>query len=564
MFVQFPAFALEAADLGKPVSISFDVTGVTTSGDWDVVVVRYNASGTYQELIPVAGTASGSSVTPSARLPTGTFRGWPGFFVAGSTAGDLYALRFRRLAGSMQIRLDTLYVGPQAQLLGAAMTDPVQHTPTFNGFGTVASSSIWRAQSGPFFIGYGNFTAGTVAASEASLLLPSGLTVDTTKLPSNERIVGRWTRNNASGSAVKSGPLIVDTANNDRVKFAFDDYTTAANPFVARNGNGIAATGDNIAVEFRVPISNWSSNVTMAERAVEEYAWNGDTGVTAATTYSSSATFGNGHAGTPILSVASTSVGTSQRTAYRVQFQTAIQATDDIRVEVQEAAGTPWVPVQSVYGLVHQRQADAAYGIGWRAVSGSTTQVDVVFGNGGANPNSTFGTAGAAWSGFSGWRWRIRKTSSGGAAGFPVGARNVVGDTTGTAVPTGYLGEQQRGAQTTPQTLTTATALTITSITLTPGVWDVSAILQFATTTITGTRVSLYVSTAANTTGSLIAVDATGSSPTAPTSACDQTLQVSQVRYLVAASTTIYLNAYGVFSAGNLSATGRLSAVRVG
>jgi hypothetical protein len=160
----------------------------------------------------------------------------------------------------------------------------------------------------------------------------------------------------------------------------------------------------------------------------------------------------------------------------------------------------------------------------------------------------------------------ITDSSGTGSPSFPNGitARSVRGDVSGTAVPAGMVGEQARGIQFVAQSLTTTTPLTITSITLTPGAWDVSAILNFSTTTVTGTRTSLYVSTATNTTASLIATDATASSPTVPTAASDQTLSVPQIRYLVTSTTTIYLNAYGVFSAGNLNAYGRISAVRVG
>jgi len=56
-FVQTPCFLLDAVDLGKPVSVSFDVSSVVTSDDYQVYAVRYNSSGTYQEQIPIAGAA---------------------------------------------------------------------------------------------------------------------------------------------------------------------------------------------------------------------------------------------------------------------------------------------------------------------------------------------------------------------------------------------------------------------------------------------------------------------------------------------------------------------------
>ena len=131
-FVQTPVFNIDGEDLGKALSIKFDLSGVTTDDDWDVVMVRYNSSGVFQELISVAGNVSTVSSTPSAKLPLAT-TSFRGFFITGATASDLYAMRWRRRNGSDDIRLDTLVIGPDAVMEGAIVTDWEDYTPTITG-----------------------------------------------------------------------------------------------------------------------------------------------------------------------------------------------------------------------------------------------------------------------------------------------------------------------------------------------------------------------------------------------------------------------------------------------
>ena len=128
-FVQSPAFNIDGEDLGKALAVQFDVTGNTTANDWDCVAVRYGSAGVFGELIPIAGTASTTTGTASAQVPTGTTT-FKGFFNTGSAASDVYSIRWRRRAGTVQIRLDNLIVGPQSVMLGTAITDWQAYTPT--------------------------------------------------------------------------------------------------------------------------------------------------------------------------------------------------------------------------------------------------------------------------------------------------------------------------------------------------------------------------------------------------------------------------------------------------
>jgi hypothetical protein len=234
---------------------------------------------------------------------------------------------------------------------------------------------------------------------------------------------------------------------------------------------------------MEVPIVGWSSNVTMANRAVEEFAYN-TSGITTAGA-SDITSFGYGLAGAAIGSIASTTVTGNSRTKMRVRFQTPIQATDKITIKFNDGTNAGWLPVSGADNLMSNLiQGAANYGIGWGQVN--STDIDVFFGNGGRFPsNATYAAAGGAWSGVSANKWIVEKVSGGASVGYPIGARNVVGDTSGTTVPTGYIGEMSGSAtagtggssySTTTTTVTPATTpAAVVSVTLNKGVYFVSA-----------------------------------------------------------------------------------------
>jgi hypothetical protein len=108
------------------------------------------------------------------------------------------------------------------------------------------------------------------------------------------------------------------------------------------------------------------------------------------------------------------------------------------------------------------------YGMGIRHDIGSTTDISVVFGGAGTNSNLD------PWSVFTSYYWRVRKVSGGAQVGYPISTRNIVGDTSGTAVPTGMLGESTAIAVATATSVPSGTvAITGLSQTLSAGTWAI-------------------------------------------------------------------------------------------
>ncbi len=432
-FIESKGFNLDNVDLGKPVSIVFDISGSTTAADWDICVVRYNSSGTFQEKISVAGTAS-TGTPATALLPTGTttFRG---FFIANSTQSDYYAVRWRRLANSVNIKFDSLQVGPFSYQVGFAGTDTVLDSGfTPNNFGTVSAQKIYQRRAGDTMIVSGVFTAGTTAAGTASISLPSGIVFDPSKGPtqSNAYKVGQWVRL-ASASVVlystasRVGDIFYDGS--DTAKLYFAD-AAASLAYTKTNANNLIATGDVVEVQFSVPVTSWSSNVTLADRAVEEYAYN-----TATADSSDTTSFGNGAGGVAFGSF------TASRTK-RCRFTTPILPTDRIMFEYTPDSGVTWLGGDVAYASdlqIYSQQNTTTYGV--YVANVNSTDIDVVFGTYRTASGSTFSAAGSAWSGLTSKKWRVRKVSGGAAVGYPIQSSNIVGRIDAVTQPSGYIGE---------------------------------------------------------------------------------------------------------------------------
>lgn len=141
------------------------------------------------------------------------------------------------------------------------------------------------------------------------------------------------------------------------------------------------------------------------------------------------------------------------------------------------------------------------------------------------------------------------------------------GNFSGLAPSAGYLGQNVRNALAfaSATTLSNNTAKNVTSITLTPGVWDVSGVVQF-TAVVGGTSQSASVNNVSATMGEY--GDNTVSSLWTATGVDDVGLTIPSYRILVplaGGNITMYLVALATFSGGGSGskAYGRISATRV-
>lgn len=119
--------------------------------------------------------------------------------------------------------------------------------------------------------------------------------------------------------------------------------------------------------------------------------------------------------------------------------------------------------------------------------------------------------------------------------------------------------------------LTTATPANVTSITLTPGDWDISALINFnpaASTSVTNITSSVSLTTATlsgQTGGNGLGTDPTNAwnqAASVPAAVMGQDVPV--VRLSITKTTTVFLVAQATFTVSTMSAYGTIRANRVG
>lgn len=140
------------------------------------------------------------------------------------------------------------------------------------------------------------------------------------------------------------------------------------------------------------------------------------------------------------------------------------------------------------------------------------------------------------------------------------------GNNTNTAPPAGFIGEQIRAtlAFGSATALTSTIQKTVTSISLTAGIWDVSAIAGF--NPAAGTNSTLFQLSISNTTNVLSGNfgDETVAAGQGAITNQIMTLTIPSLRITLSATTTYYLVVQSTFTVSTMSAYGRISATRVG
>jgi hypothetical protein len=175
----------------------------------------------------------------------------------------------RTSTGALTVNFDDFQVSPFTMPVGVAGSDWTSYVPTFTGFGTPSNVSFWWRRVGDSVHIIGQFTSGSTTATEARISLPNSVTSDSTKIPSHVvQKTGTWYRDNGGASATTIGGLTLIEGNVGYFTFGGAVYTQASgsvNPYTKINGNTSVNSTDNIEVDAIIPISGWSSNVSMAE-----------------------------------------------------------------------------------------------------------------------------------------------------------------------------------------------------------------------------------------------------------------------------------------------------------
>jgi len=393
-FVETPMFTLDVADIGKTITVSLDysTSGTFSAGDCTIQIINYSSTGTYQAMI-----------TPSITNLPSTLSFFQTSFTGTSTASDQYSIRF--LSNNAALRtfnIDSLEVSSSQLAIGTPIGPWLTYTPTFSaGFGTVTNILGFYRRIGDTMEIRMTWTNGTVAASLATITIPTPYTIDTTKtVTSTPEVVGGY----AGGVGMVAGWCLTQPGTSTSLLYIGAEFVNNG-VFVAQNVSSTFNSATNASLNARIPISQWSTQTTLATSSTE-FASNSSTSDANDTT-----SFVNGASG----NIVPGSLTAARKK--RVQFNTAIQPTDNIQIEIQYAGAGPWVPIftystdDAVQGLVNQN--GLYYGVGLSPVSGISNQIDVQFGQYAGATGATYGAAGYAWGTVNGLgsRWRVRKSS---------------------------------------------------------------------------------------------------------------------------------------------------------
>jgi hypothetical protein len=332
-------------------------------------------------------------------------------FDAGTTATLSLVIRATgAIATGDGIVISDVVVGPGTQPQGAVVSEWQSYTPTGDWVSNTTYTGKWRRVGDTMHVRARAVLAGAPTSATFTLDLPTGHTIDTTKIPttsSTVRLGEAMVYNDAggTGSARSLGAVVYNTTGDVAihalvVAAASENYTV----LVTQAAPITFAASDVIALDFTVPIAEWagSGTVNLTQNDVE-YAYNTSTADSSDTT-----SFGYGPGGVQFGSY------TTTNRSKRVRFQTAIQPSDAVICEVFDTAS--WIPLADSLAAA---AGTISTGMSLSPVSGSTTDVDVAFGNSGypASPRSSAG----AWSGIAGsanYKWRLKKVSGGQAVGF--------------------------------------------------------------------------------------------------------------------------------------------------
>lgn len=128
------------------------------------------------------------------------------------------------------------------------ITTDVAYTPTFTGFGTVTGVAFFYRQVGDKYHISGKFTTGTPTAVGASFSLPNSYTVSRTA------IQGKWSRGNATATALKTGTFVA-ASGNSTILFSLDDKAAAFSPDAGANGTDFVGAGETIYIDGELVVN---------------------------------------------------------------------------------------------------------------------------------------------------------------------------------------------------------------------------------------------------------------------------------------------------------------------
>lgn len=193
-------------------------------------------------------------------MASGTFQ-----TTSNSTSYRIAMYNANASSGAISIQLDDFFLGPQITAAGFAGSDTETYTSTLSGVtgGTATVTAMKRRVGDHLEVAIDTVWSSIFTGSDTpTFSIPSGLTIDTTKLPgadSSGRVIVGWGRSVDTGTATYDAiPVVVSST-------TIGMYTAGApSALITTTAPFTWANNDRIVAYFRVPIVGWSSQTVMS------------------------------------------------------------------------------------------------------------------------------------------------------------------------------------------------------------------------------------------------------------------------------------------------------------
>lgn len=262
------AFTISAADKGQVLSISFDYLLSGTYVDNDMGVWIYDV--TNATLIQPA---------PYNILNTGIPQRWQGSFQAASnsTSYRLILHTASTSASAYTLQFDNVQVGPQSKSYGSLITDWISWTPTGTWVANTTYTGQWRRVGDSMEV-FVKIVLSGAPTGNLSVTIPSGYTIDSTKLNTAVNSANLGTAASNTGASSSHGAVVWNSSTDVYVIHHTGlSRWNATTPLTWVNL-------DVITLNFKVPIVGWSSGQLLSSDAdTRVVAFQATTSVTAAT-----------------------------------------------------------------------------------------------------------------------------------------------------------------------------------------------------------------------------------------------------------------------------------------
>lgn len=266
------AFTLDTASATKVENTQFDMT--VASGTWVAGVPQVSDS---DQTIWIYDVDSSTLIQPTTyRIYSGNagsfhFQTYWQPAVSTSRNYRLCVHNATTTATAYTTKFDSFSIAPSTYTYGTPITDWMVYTPTFTGFGTVASPNVFSRRVAGSLEVLGSVTAGTPTAVTAIMTLGYGGTngnvaIDFTKIGGADFAGDCGSSSGGSTTFFRCGILTASSGSASSVQFGVQTSTTALFGSYA-NGSAIAQSAQSFHVKFSVPIVGWSSGVQMSDSA---------------------------------------------------------------------------------------------------------------------------------------------------------------------------------------------------------------------------------------------------------------------------------------------------------